>query len=96
MSGTNNFNGNGFDNGNSGALDHMVSWYTGTAIDLRGNRSDVYLIAFERKNADDDFQDGVYELRIGIAAVPEPSTYAAFAVGLALLGWTSLKRRSSV
>jgi len=93
---SNNFNGNGFDNGNSGALDHMVSWYTGTAIDLRGNRSDVYLIAFERKNADDDFQDGVYELRIGIAAVPEPSTYVAFAVGLALLGWTSLKRRSSV
>jgi len=87
-----NFAGNGFDNGNSGALDHMVSWYTGTAVDLRGHQADVYLIAFERKHADDDFQDGVYELRIA-RPVPEPSIYATLALGLGLLGYTRLKHR---
>jgi hypothetical protein len=87
-----NFAGNGFDNGNSGALDHMVSWYTGTAVDLRGHQADVYLIAFERKHADDDFQDGVYELRIA-KPIPEPSIYATLALGLGLLGCIRLKRR---
>jgi hypothetical protein len=90
-----NFAGNGFDNGNSGALDHMVSWYTGTAVDLRGNQADVYLIAFERKHADDDFQDGVYELRIA-HAVPEPTAFAAFVIGVGLLGWSRLNRRAQI
>jgi hypothetical protein len=92
---SNNFTGNGFDNGNSGALDHMVSWYTGTGVDLHGRQADVYLIAFERQHIDDDFQDGVYELRIA-RAVPEPSAYIAFTLGVVLLGWTSLKRRGNL
>jgi hypothetical protein len=90
-----NFAGNGFDNGNSGTLDHMVSWYTGTATDLRGNQADVYLIAFERKHEDNDFQDGVYELRIA-RPVPEPAAAAVFAFGMSLLGWRTLKRRQLV
>jgi hypothetical protein len=92
---SNNFAGNGFDNLDSGALDHMVSWYTGTAIDLRGNQASVYLIAFERANKDDDFQDGVYELRIA-EAIPEPSTYAMLTVGFGLLGWSAYRRKNRV
>jgi hypothetical protein len=90
---SNNFAGNGFDNGSSGALDHMVSWSAGTATDLRGNLANVYLIAFERLHVDNDFQDGVYELRIA-QSIPEPSMYVTLGLGLGLLGWTSLKGRA--
>lgn len=87
---SNNHAGNGFDNGNGGRRDHMVSWAAGFDTDLQGNTAAVYLVAFERAHADDDFQDGVYEVRIPWAApppVPEPSTFAALLLGAALLLW---------
>ena len=87
-----NFAGNGFDNGSGGDLDHMVTWSAGFDTDLRGNKAAVYLIAFERANIDDDFQDGVYEIRIPLA-VPEPSTYAMLGFGMLLLSWTTMRRR---
>jgi hypothetical protein len=91
---SNNFAGNGFANGNGGALDHMASWYAGEATDLQGNNAAVYLIAFERQNKDLDFQDGVYEVRIPIAPVPEPSTFALLAAGVGLAGWAKMRRRA--
>lgn len=94
---SNNFFANGFDNVDGGAGDHMVTWKAGTSTDLRGNQALVYLVAFERANVDDDFQDSVYEIRIplhapGPAAVPEASSFALLLAGLSLLGWRGLKR----
>jgi hypothetical protein len=92
---SNNFSGNGFDNVGGGVTDHMVTWNAGLDTDSRGNQAVLYVIAFERANVDDDFQDGVYEVRVPVAApVPEPATFSLLAAGLCLLGWSVLRRRN--
>jgi PEP-CTERM motif len=78
-----------------GAADHMVTWNAGLDTDSRANTAVLYVIAFERANVDDDFQDAVYEVRIPVgAAVPEPATVSMLAAGLCLLGWSARRRRN--
>jgi hypothetical protein len=93
---SNNFLANGFDNVSGGLGDHMVTWNAGTTVDLRGNRAILYLIAFERAHIDDDFQDGVYEVRVPVQVpVPEPSPYVVLVAGLGLVGWRALQLRKA-
>jgi hypothetical protein len=79
----------GFDNKvvSGKTLDHMVTWYAGQRIDSHQNIADVYLIAFERAQHDDDFQDGVYAVSIPVRAVPEPPAWMLLALGFGLTAW---------